>query len=462
MVLVAISMVAIIAMAAMSIDLVTLYLAREEAQRTADTAALAAARIISVSGITTTGNPSANNWPTICGPNGWSTQAAQAVGAENAVGGQSVNVTVMYSDGSTSNPDCSTLGPAFVVNPMVTVQIVPASIPSFFSRIWGSTANSVSASATAEAFNPSGSDINGVAPNGNVTPVEPRCIKPWIVPNLDPRDGKCRGENCSHFVSLSDGTIQNPGVGLDGQGTTGIVGEQFSLFADCQLAGSNCTMISGRLQHPVANKTGTGIIPVAPNLEYLPGAVTSPIASVPSCASGGTVYEAAVAGCDQTTVYQCGQQVPVNGNPNMVDLSENPGGPSGDTATGLACALTNNPAIPMAGQDTLRAASFPFLPFAGDANPLKISGTPITNSNSIVSFPIYDETGNGGTINLTGTTTVTIVGFLQVFVGNIDQNTGAVSVTVLNVAGCGNGSSGTPNAAVVGDLPIPVRLITPH
>src|SRR5207253_6640569 len=45
-------MVAIIAMAALSIDIITLYLAREEAQRSADQAALAAARVISISGLT--------------------------------------------------------------------------------------------------------------------------------------------------------------------------------------------------------------------------------------------------------------------------------------------------------------------------------------------------------------------------------------------------------------------------
>src|SRR5204863_8967307 len=49
MVLVALAMVAIIAMAALSIDVITLYLAREEAQRTADVAALAAARVLSLS-----------------------------------------------------------------------------------------------------------------------------------------------------------------------------------------------------------------------------------------------------------------------------------------------------------------------------------------------------------------------------------------------------------------------------
>lgn len=48
MVLVAVAMIAIAAMAALSIDLVTLYLARMEAQRAADAGALAAARVISL------------------------------------------------------------------------------------------------------------------------------------------------------------------------------------------------------------------------------------------------------------------------------------------------------------------------------------------------------------------------------------------------------------------------------
>src|SRR3981081_1044480 len=72
MVLMALSMVAILAMAALSIDVVTLYLANAEAQRSADTAARAAARVLSLTGMT--GDPSnaaagaiANPWQKACG-----------------------------------------------------------------------------------------------------------------------------------------------------------------------------------------------------------------------------------------------------------------------------------------------------------------------------------------------------------------------------------------------------------
>jgi len=68
MLLVALAMVAIIGMAALSIDVIVLYLAKEEAQHSADTAALAAAKVLSLSGIT--GDPTnlSSNWGHICGP----------------------------------------------------------------------------------------------------------------------------------------------------------------------------------------------------------------------------------------------------------------------------------------------------------------------------------------------------------------------------------------------------------
>jgi hypothetical protein len=465
MVLVAVAMVAIIAMAAMSIDLVTLYLAREEAQRAADSAALAAARVISVTGITGTGDTTRDpaDWRAICGAaGGWATQAAQAVAAQNTVGGQEVTVSVTYSDGSTTGAnDCSTLSAAFAVNPMVTVQIAPANIPSFFSRIWGSRGNNISASATAEVFNPSASDNNGVVPNGTVTPVQPRCVKPWIVPNSDP--GNCRpgrSSNCRQFVDPTDGRILNPGIAPGGStNSPGVIGEQFNLFADCTFATPPCSVAGNPNNSPIANAAIGSVnspSPISiPNLEYLPGAISTPSQAVPSCAVGGTNYELAVAGCDQTTVYQCGQQVPNSGNPNMVDLSENPSGAGGDTAIGLACSLTNSSTVPVTGNDVLRISSYPFVVLAADANPLGISGTPVTSSNSIVSLPIYD----GGRINTTGTTAITIVGFLQVFVNQVNPD-GSVGVTVLNVAGCG--SNGTTNPPVFGSSPVPIRLITPH
>src|ERR1700693_2381718 len=95
MILVAVAMTAIIAMAALSIDVITLYLAREEAQRSADAAALAAARVISLSGITGDPSNASSSWKAICGGSASpATRTAIAVAKQSSVGGAAGNVTV--------------------------------------------------------------------------------------------------------------------------------------------------------------------------------------------------------------------------------------------------------------------------------------------------------------------------------------------------------------------------------
>jgi hypothetical protein len=450
MLLVALAMVAIIAMAALSIDVITLYLAREEAQRSADMAALSAARLISISGITGTVDPDndTSSWKQICGSSGIATQTAQAVGMQNSVGGIAATVTVTYSAGG-SGPasDCSGLPAAFAVNPMVTAKVTSASLPTFFSRIWGRTGNTVSATATAEAFNPSNSDSNtNGGPRGAVTPVQPRCVKPWIVPNLDPLNpARCGGRffPCMPFVSLRDGSIQHHGI--NGVGSGGVIGETFNLFADCA-PGASCTPTLP----PQANIRSFGA-PSRPNLQYLPGEAPSSSTAVPSSCGIVSLYEAAVAGCDQSTAYQCGVPSSEATPANSIDIRENPGGSGGDTAKGIACLISPGGS----GQDLLDASSYPFQITAGPSNPVTgLRGSVVTSSNSIVSLPIYD----GGTPTFSGNTApVTIVGFLQVFINQVNVD-GSLSVTILNVAGCGDDTS---NTAVTGSSPVPIRLITP-
>src|ERR1700734_4054923 len=77
--LVALAMVGIISMAALSIDVGTLYQAKAEAQRAADAGALTAARMISISGVTGDPNNATGSWVLICGPAGTATLAAIAV-----------------------------------------------------------------------------------------------------------------------------------------------------------------------------------------------------------------------------------------------------------------------------------------------------------------------------------------------------------------------------------------------
>jgi Putative Flp pilus-assembly TadE/G-like/Putative Tad-like Flp pilus-assembly len=283
MVLVAVAMTAIIAMAALSIDVITLYLAREEAQRSADAAALAAARVISVSGITGTADPDTDSasWKLICGgSSSAATQAAQAVVQQNAVGGSAVagTSTVSYLSGSggtiSSSTDCSSLSTAFAVNPIITVQIQQTGLPTFFSRIWRRTTNTVSATATAEVFNPSNSGNVGNQTTGTIIPVHPRCVKPWIIANLDPLNpGTTCTTNCQPFVSLSDGHIVHEGISLNGgypAPNAGVIGERFILMPDCRHRTTGyCEVRDAPIQ--ANHGTNGSWIPAPPNLEFFPG-----------------------------------------------------------------------------------------------------------------------------------------------------------------------------------------------
>jgi Flp pilus assembly protein TadG len=421
MVLVAIAMMAMIAMAALSIDVITLYLAREEAQRAADAGALAAARVMSISGITGTAGPDSGvaPWTTICGgTTSTASVMAQAVAQQNSVGSIAPTVTVTYSSGSgTTFADCTAIpgDDLFGVNPLVTVQVSRASLPTLFSRIWSRAANSVSATATAEAFNPSNS--GKFAGGGDVVPVTPRCVKPWIIPNADP------GSGGGNFVSRSSGAIQNQTIVLGGAGAG--VGEKFTLTNAC--SGTDCLAMEG-------TTPGNG--------NYIPTRILlAPIAVPPSCVNND--YQNVIAGCDDSTVYACGTS-----GGAQADLTFNPGA---DTAAAVQCKIHQT------NQDTLDVSGYPFQIKAGAGNLIAPANQVITSSDSIVSLPIYDSR-----LNLPSGVSqpqVTIVGFLQVFINSVDAN-GNMDVYVLNIAGCGNAASTTRSAP--GTSPVPIRLITPH
>jgi Flp pilus assembly protein TadG len=490
MALVALAMVGVIAMAALSVDIGTLYEASAEAQRTADAGALAAARTISMQGLTGDPTNASASWQQICGGSGSpASLAATTVVQQSTVGGTAPSCTaVTYSVPgtavntacpATSAMDCSTLNLAFGVNPQVTVLVQQPNVQTYFSRIWGRSGNTVSATATAEVFNPS----NSATYAGSTVPVQPRCVKPWVVPNLDPLHPLgCGGSTttlCSSFVDPAAGTITTPGISVEGGG---VISERFWLMPNCQVpgTGSPCTL---RSTPPQANYPGLGndTDPTAaptPNVEYLPGQTLFASVAVPadgsaacSAVAGATNnYAPAIAGCDQLTKYQCGVQSSSLLTPNQVDLSENPG--LADTTNGVQCLIhqTTNSTTFLSGQDTLlptgggsvgsQPPNYPFQIQAGAGNPLSggvANGAIITSSNNIVSLPIYDS--SAGTTFGAGTTPVTIIGFLQVFVNVVDSN-GNAYVTVLNVSGCGNT---VPNGTqpVYGTSPVPVRLITP-
>jgi hypothetical protein len=370
---------------------------------------------------------------------------AQALANQNAVGNAtatSVNVNFLYNGTAVAN--CSFTGAnAFGVNPQVQVKVIRAGLPTFFSRIWSRNTNSVSATATAEAFNSSGSGT--FAPSG-IVPVNPRCVKPWVVPNHDPNNSG------APFVRLTDGSIQNPGIQLDpGTGTGAVIGEKFAFLANCLTGNPDCRHGTGNglINNPPSyNKQG------ANTLDYVPILIQPTAGAVPGCAMGSN-YQEAIAGCDQSTVYACG----IIGGGAQADLTFNPGKASGDTATATQCLIHQGQGT---GQDALDSTVFPFRIQAGSGNPV-VTNALITSSNSIVTVPIYDDTQ--GTANPVPFTVdqppLTIVGFLQVFINGVDTTSGKINVTVLNVAGCSNtATASTPK--VSGSSPVPIRLITPQ
>jgi hypothetical protein len=450
MALVALAIFGIIAMAALSIDIGTLYQGSAEAQRAADAAALAAARTISISGLTgdPTNGATDGTWAAVCGgTTSPASEAAIAVAQQNTVGGASVpaaSITVTYSAGNAGpgGSNCVAAGQGFAVNPTVTVKVSQSNLPTYFSRIWGSAGSNVSGTATAEVFNPSNS--GAYSSSGNVVPVQPHCVKPWIVPNRDPGNTTCGGP-CSFVGPLTGPTpssITNGGILVGGAGT-GVIGETFNLIADCSPTGY-CSPLPS---NPPQANAGAPAPPPMPYLQYLPGQVLGAPLAAPSCGRADP-YQQAIAGCDQSTPYQCGVKASIATNPSRVDLMENPYGTNGDTATAAACLAQSG--------DTLNTSVYPYQITSGGSNPVA-SGSVITSSNSIVSFPIYDD---AEALNGLNNAPVTIVGFLQVFINPVDIDSGYVNVTVLNVAGCGES---LPNNVtyINGTSPVPVRLITP-
>src|SRR6202142_4233458 len=165
------------AMAAFSINAVTLYTARSEAQMAADGAALAGARVLANSGMTSANSA---NVGTNAAP--MAIKVATQVAANNPVGGRNL-ISGGACPGQEICVSVNTGALDFVANPQVTVTVQRTDLPTFFARIWGRTAFTVKAKAIAEAYNPS--SLQGTA-GGPGLPIAPACVKPWLLPNMSP------------------------------------------------------------------------------------------------------------------------------------------------------------------------------------------------------------------------------------------------------------------------------------
>src|SRR5712691_10537679 len=144
--LAALTMFVVLAMAALAIDVATLYLAKSEAQRAADAAALAAARALVAAGVTGDPSNASGTWQIACTA---AIQEAKSVAALNKIGGvapSAARVTVTFPNAA-NKTDCSGTNSVFGINPQVAVSVQRDDLPTFFSRIWSKNPIPVSSSA---------------------------------------------------------------------------------------------------------------------------------------------------------------------------------------------------------------------------------------------------------------------------------------------------------------------------
>jgi hypothetical protein len=209
------SLLLLLAMAGFAIDALTLYVARTDAQRAADAAALAGAKVFVASGCTTSANCTSGTTQTLV------QQQAQGAGAQNKVFGQPASIApadVTFPPSPTSDPH----------DPMVEVKVhrvIPTLFIGALSKMLGGNTSgiSVAATATAEAFNGTGGS----------TPFATSCVKPWMMPNCDPAPGHTlpANPNCGpgygYFVQGNPAQIVHPGYYNGGNG--GVIGEPWLL-----------------------------------------------------------------------------------------------------------------------------------------------------------------------------------------------------------------------------------------
>jgi hypothetical protein len=406
------------AMAALSIDAVTIYTARSEAQLAADGAALAAARVIANSGATS------------------DSSGALLLAVETIPGGPAQAVAIQVAQNSmvggrylvASNGEVVVTFSGVTTNPRVSVRTQRTDLPTFFARIWGNKQVTVGASATAEAYNPSG----GIGSTGTSSPpVAPLCVKPWLLPNLDP--------STSGTIFNATGGITNP-----------------LLLGWSSITAAPTSPMTPACTSGVGGDCSGGALPPPTPWIYYPGDPSTfppPTTALPTCSLVPTLtaYQASVAGCIQTPI-SCNIN---NANVDITSYTTR----NSETADAVNCLAHDTTS---GGGDTVAPnavpASAPFQFLAGNNNPVVAANADVMVSDSLVTVPVFDN-GNG-TVLASGNQ---LVGFVQLFLNPdstpSDPATGKVNTTIINMAGCGPGPAAQPIFGN-GASPVAVRLIS--
>ena len=413
-------MVVLIGLMGLAIDLVSLYLGKSEAQRAADAAALAGAQEFVLSGFT-------SGVVTQATVQTMATNQAIAVGQKNLVGGSAPSIP-----GGNVTFDFSHAG-----DPLITVA-VSATMPTYFMRIFGVTTASIGATATAEAYNPSGSATVGPTLCAS-------CLRPFLVPNCDPDhlvNAPAGNPNCPQVSGKNQDYFLNPpnyGINHSGAAPTGVVGESWSLHS----------------------RSGTAS-------QWFSIAFLG--------AQSKAAWRANIASCN-TDAIVCGTI--------LQTLNGNAVGPADQGVESMIHASGQGLGQ---GQDTIdtTGGTLPFPMHAGSNNPyvtagLMTTGGSIQQSDSLITVPVYDGTDtNGGNPLTPGGSKVTVTGYLQMFITDVQHNAtdDIINGIVINVMSCGanlggscgtggnqgagGGGSGTGGTVTGGGAGfVPVRLVHP-
>ncbi len=424
--LVAISIFALFGVAALLIDVVTLYVAKADAQRVANAAALAGAKALVDGGVTADPANSASKWGAACL---LATAEAQKIASTSTIGGVAATLpagNVCY--GSHVIPPCATAcptagsaGSGFGVNPQIGVTLRSAPLPLFFAKILGPATARVSASGVAEGFNSSGTSV----------PVASRGVMPWLIPNIDPKNG---GTIINTVAGGTDGQIVLPGP-------TGIIGEVITLNMGCAAGG--CAVLTA--PNPVVGPPSAST--------FYPTILANPTVMGPVCSTASTNYEKNLVASNPTSVA-CGTTA-------AVDTTVVPTAAANQTE--LDCRIgATAPGGPNMGQDTI-APAFPFRMEAGDNNPLVANGSVdsldvISTSPSVVTIPVYNAGPSGGPYGVP--LSPVIIGFVQAFVESTIG--GNPTIQIMNVSGCSaTAQLASPAVGSDGGSAVPVRLIHP-
>ncbi|HWR13543.1 MAG TPA: pilus assembly protein TadG-related protein [Terriglobales bacterium] len=410
LVIVALSLMFVLAATALSIDLGSLYLQRSEAQRAADAGALAGAQVFANSGCALDGSCLSSSIQSIA-----STKAT-LIAQQNLIFGKTPTVpTPTFAAGGGNQND-----------PLITVTVqTPAK--TFFLPL--SAGAQISAKATAEAYNPGGA---GTTTGPTVCT---SCLKPFFVPNCDPNHTSPANSLCPAGTGSGGGY---PAAFFNADGTlangTDIVGREWQLHYQKVL--NNGTYVPSQWLEVAFDSDPTA---------GCPGGQTA------------TGWSENVIKCS-TKVITCGTQLCTK-NGNMV-------GPN-NQAVGDLISYGNGRPNGTNATDSITCSGGVCTMTAGSGNPFATSGQTISQSSALISVPVYDGTmQSGGGV-------VTVVGYMQLFVKNIQHQgqddiitaviVGAMTCGTSNggatcsTTGGGSGTGGTTSGG--GATLIPVRLV---